>query len=119
MEVGGDTSVGYRPAGKMPRTIYKLISYKEVLTYQILWEPHEHINSGLKIFVVYTKEIFHWSGVLLSAWEKFSKAKFKDLPLGQGSSQDQYRLGEEGVQSSPAKKGTAMQGAASSSLLTL
>lgn len=36
MEVGGDTSVGYRPAGKMPRTIYKLISYKEVLTYQIL-----------------------------------------------------------------------------------
>lgn len=34
MKVGGDTSVGYRPAEKMLKNIYKLISYREVLKYQ-------------------------------------------------------------------------------------
>lgn len=34
MQVGGDTSVGYRTAEKILKNIYKLISYKEVLTYQ-------------------------------------------------------------------------------------
>ncbi|KFV96037.1 hypothetical protein N327_05625, partial [Fulmarus glacialis] len=35
---------------------------------------------------------------------KFKKAKCKALHLGQGNSQYQYRLGDEGIESSPAEK---------------
>jgi len=35
---------------------------------------------------------------------RFNKAKCKFLHLGQGYSRYEYRLGEEGIESSPAKK---------------
>jgi len=35
---------------------------------------------------------------------KFNKAKCEVLHLARGNAQDQYRLGDEGVESSPAEK---------------